>query len=251
MESGQAVRPIFTSIITALQQRLMLYDSRAVPPTALEDCGSRWATGIMASVNLRCRTFTLKGPHVRWRGRINTVCTPPAPTPPTAPSPMVPTSQRPLATFSPWRFHIFRCRFWSQEYLTTIWEAKTAETFGKDGRQMGPYISWVWSLVVNACWPAIHLEGTCFPNRKVGVRCGVVTLPVRTLFKSLFSAGVLRAIFESYPWTRCSENQVILFNWATEAWNHFWHLTKIFSFFSSKNKWQKKCDNVQTQLHSW
>lgn len=37
---GDGEWPIFTSIITALQQRLMLYDSRTVPRTALEGCGS-------------------------------------------------------------------------------------------------------------------------------------------------------------------------------------------------------------------
>lgn len=73
MESSQAVWAIFTSIITALSQSLMLYDSCAGPQTALGGCGSRWATGIMAPVNLQYRTFIPEGLHVSWRDWINTV----------------------------------------------------------------------------------------------------------------------------------------------------------------------------------
>lgn len=251
MESGRAVRPIFTSIITALQQRLMLYDSRAVPPTALEGCGSRWATGIMASVNLRCRTFTLKGPHVRWRGRINTVCAPLTPTPPTAPSPAVPTSQRPLAVTLP-HFPMS---------LLISWVLNN-HIGGEDGGdiQKGWQANGTFHLL--SLKPGRQHLLTCHPlggdvlseQRIRGQVCVVVTLPVSTLFKSLFSAGVQRAIFESYPWTHCSENQVILFNppsnWGLKSFLTFNQNLFLF-FFSSKHKWQKEvwwCTNTAVFL---
>lgn len=52
----------------------MLYDSCAGPETAVGGCGSWWATGITASVNLQYRTFSLKGLHVNCRDWIDSVC---------------------------------------------------------------------------------------------------------------------------------------------------------------------------------
>lgn len=196
MESGQAVRPIFTSIITALQQRLMLYDSRAVPPTALEGCGSRWATGIMASVNLRCRTFTLKGPHVGWHGRINTVCTPLhsrniTRSPVARGSDLAAAASHFLAVTLP-HFPMSLLISWvlnnhlgGKYGRDTMGERKHC-LFRKDGRQMGPFISWVWSLVVGTCWPAIYLVGPFFfSNETTGVRCLVLSLHLTGLCLSL------------------------------------------------------------------
>lgn len=68
------MQAIFTSIITALQQILMLYDGCVGPETGAGGCGSWWATGIMASVNLQHRTFCLRGLFASWHGWIDNMC---------------------------------------------------------------------------------------------------------------------------------------------------------------------------------
>lgn len=75
MESSQPARAIFTSIITALLQSLMLYDNSAGPQTALGCCGSQRAPGITASLNLQDRMFTLMRLHVSRCDQINTSVT--------------------------------------------------------------------------------------------------------------------------------------------------------------------------------
>ncbi len=52
----------------------MLYDGCAGPEMVVGGCELRRATGIMASVNLQYRTFSLKGLHVNRRDWIDGVC---------------------------------------------------------------------------------------------------------------------------------------------------------------------------------
>lgn len=75
MESSQPAQAIFTSIITALLQSLMLYDNGAGPQTALRCCGSQQGPGITASLNLQDRMFTLMRLHVSRCDQINTSVT--------------------------------------------------------------------------------------------------------------------------------------------------------------------------------
>lgn len=115
----QAVRAIFTSIIAALERSLMLYDGRAGPETAVGGCGSWWATGIMASVNLHYRTVCLQGLRVSWRHWIDGVGN--TELSPAASSSNLPLTVHCILTLLP--LLSWRC-FWSLECWTSIGKKK-------------------------------------------------------------------------------------------------------------------------------
>lgn len=113
MESSQPAQAIFTSIITALLQSLMLYDNGAGPQTALGCCGSQQAPGITASLNLQDRMFTLMRLHVSRCDQINTSVTLSL----LLLSP-VQTSHPPLWASSPRCCHFTEIPIWSAWYQT-------------------------------------------------------------------------------------------------------------------------------------
>lgn len=60
---------------------------------------------------------------------------------------------------------------------------------------------WALSSLEFEAWSStpVDLPDVLSEQRSRVRLCGVVSLLVRTLFESLFSVGVQRAIFESYP----------------------------------------------------
>lgn len=89
----------------------MLYDGCAGPEMAAGGCGSWWATGIMAWVNLKYTTFRLGALHVNWCDWIDRISN--AILFPTLNSDLPPTLHcSPILLF-------FWCRFWSLVCWTT------------------------------------------------------------------------------------------------------------------------------------
>lgn len=146
----------------------------------------------MASVNLQCRTFTLRGLRVRWHGRINTVCN-------TELSPLLPAvqaSRRQLSASLPRCPHFPNVTF----DLLSVKQPKGRETWSRRDNifvklpaklKVGPFISGgglVLGPFSGTYQHSIHFAGMGFSNHDGGGRSHSVSmLPVRTPFEALFS----------------------------------------------------------------